>query len=62
MHKDYAGWRHEADLASELATAGIALANRTSSYKYVALNQALLGMAHAQQGRAHGDTSPEIGD
>ncbi|MCB9162044.1 MAG: AAA family ATPase [Caldilineaceae bacterium] len=44
--------RHEADLASELARQGIALANRTSSYKYVALNQALLGMAHAQQGHA----------
>ncbi|MEZ4610132.1 MAG: hypothetical protein R2838_07770 [Caldilineaceae bacterium] len=57
MHKDYAAGIHEADLASELAAGCVAAASRTSSYKYVALNQALLGMAHAQQGHAHGDTS-----
>ncbi len=42
--------RHEPEAASELAREGIVLANRTSSYKYVVLNQALLGMVHAQQG------------
>jgi DNA-binding SARP family transcriptional activator len=50
--------RREADPASELARQGIALATKTSSRKYVALNQALLGMAYAEKGQAHAAIPP----